>query len=154
MQATVSAAGIQERPKLLMNTIAALAATGVAISSLSLDHHFSQSKTAFCDFGQSFNCDLVNRSSYSSVLGIPVALIGVGGYVLILALATIYRAKAESKFILALVSFAGLAFALYLTYIEWRVLGAWCVLCLSSLGVISGIAVLSTMATATKSHRS
>jgi len=38
---------------------------------------------------------------------------------------------------------AGLAFALYLTYIEARVLGVWCILCLSSLAVIASIAVTS-----------
>jgi len=37
----------------------------------------------------------------------------------------------------------GLGFALYLTYIEGYVLGAWCILCLSSLAMIAGIAVLA-----------
>jgi uncharacterized membrane protein len=37
----------------------------------------------------------------------------------------------------------GLGFALYLTYIEGYVLGTWCILCLSSLAMIAGIAVLA-----------
>jgi uncharacterized membrane protein len=40
-------------------------------------------------------------------------------------------------------SFAGTAFALYLTYIEGFVLAVWCVLCLSSLGLILAITALS-----------
>ena len=40
-------------------------------------------------------------------------------------------------------SAAGLAFALYLTYVEGHVLGVWCILCLGSLGLIALITVLS-----------
>jgi uncharacterized membrane protein len=39
---------------------------------------------------------------------------------------------------------AGLAFALYLTYVEGRILDTWCVLCLSSLAIIVMIAVLAS----------
>ena len=74
-----------------MTAIALLAVAGVAVSSVSLYEHFATSKTSFCDFSQSFNCDIVNRSAYSTVLGVPVALIGIVGYLLILTLATIYR---------------------------------------------------------------
>jgi len=38
---------------------------------------------------------------------------------------------------------AGLGFALYLTYVEAYVLETWCILCLSSLGLIAGITVLA-----------
>jgi uncharacterized membrane protein len=127
----------------LMVAVALVALAGVAVSSVSLYHHFSKSKTSFCDINESFNCDLVNRSQYSSVLGVPVALIGILGYLLILGLVTIYREKAETPVILLIVSAAGLGFALYLTYIEAYVLGAWCVLCLSSLALILTTSVLS-----------
>jgi uncharacterized membrane protein len=40
---------------------------------------------------------------------------------------------------------AGLAFALYLTYIEGHVLGVWCILCLTSLAIITSTAILSTI---------
>ena len=75
----------------LMGAVAFVALAGVAVSSVSLYHHFSKSKSSFCDINASFNCDLVNRSIYSTVLGVPVALIGILDYLLILALATIYR---------------------------------------------------------------
>jgi len=67
--------------------IAIFAVLGIAVSSVSLDHHFRKSKTSYCDFGQSFNCDLVNRSEYSTLAGIPVALIGILGYAALLAFA-------------------------------------------------------------------
>lgn len=127
----------------VMLWIAILSVAGVAVSSLSLYHHFGTSKTAFCDLGQSFNCDLVNRSIYSTVAGVPVALIGVLGYLAVLSFATVYRDKAETPLILAMASLAGLGFSLRLTYIEAHVLGIWCLLCLSSLAVIFTLAILS-----------
>jgi vitamin-K-epoxide reductase (warfarin-sensitive) len=123
--------------------IALLALAGVVVSSISLYHHFSKSKTSFCDISQSFDCDLVNRSQYSVVHRVPVALIGILGYILIVSLSTVYREKAETPFILAGVALAGMGFALYLTYIEGLVLHAWCIVCLSSLALISAIAALS-----------
>jgi vitamin-K-epoxide reductase (warfarin-sensitive) len=144
MQASVTAPPAEKTSK-LMPAMATLAIAGVLVSSFSLYHHFSKSKTSFCDLGQSFSCDLVNRSQYSTVLGVPVALIGILGYLLLLALATVYRSKAETPFMLAIASFFGLGFALYLTYIEAVVLGAWCILCLTSLALISSISVLAAL---------
>jgi len=129
----------------LFLAIAVLAIAGVAVSSVSLDHHFRKSKTTYCDYGQSFNCDIVNRSEYSTVAGVPVALIGILGYVALLAFATFYREKAETPGILVLGSSVGLGFAFYLTYIEKYVLFAWCILCLSSLAIIFSITALSTI---------
>jgi uncharacterized membrane protein len=127
----------------LLLAIAIFALLGIGVSSVSLDHHFRKSKTSYCDFGQTFNCDIVNRSEYSTVAGVPVALIGVLGYVALLAFATFYREKAETPGILLAGSVAALAFALYLTYVEKFILGVWCILCLTSLFAIFMIAVLS-----------
>lgn len=124
--------------------IAVLAVAGVIVSGLSLYHHYGKSKTSYCDFSDTVNCDIVNRSEYSKVMGVPVAGVGVLGYLALLSLATVYRTKAEAPLMLFLGAVAGLAFALYLTYIEGFVLQAWCILCLSSLALIFSIAVLSS----------
>jgi uncharacterized membrane protein len=137
-----------------MVVVAVIALAGVAVSSFSLYHHFSRSKTSFCDIGESFNCDLVNRSVYSTVLGVPVALIGILGYLLILGLATVYREKAETPAILIIVSAGGLGFAVFLTYIEAYVLRAWCILCLTSLALIFASVVLSAFLVANSLRRS
>ncbi len=124
--------------------IAFLASGGVLVSSVSLYHHYGTSATSYCDIGENFNCDIVNRSTYSTIAGIPVAAIGIIGYLATLLLATVYRSKPEVPAVLAVASLAGLAFALYLTYIEGFVLAAWCVLCLSSLALMFSIAVFSS----------
>ena len=128
--------------------IAVLAVAGMAVSSLSLYHHFGTSKTTYCDIGENFNCDIVNRSSYSSILGVPVALIGILGYATLFGLAAFQREKADTPALLLIASTAGLGFALYLTYIEKFVLATWCILCLSSLTLIFLITVLSSFAVA------
>jgi len=128
---------VTQSARRLMNVVAILAVCGIAVSSVSLQHHYSTSKTAYCDIGEAFNCDIVNRSEYSKIFGIPVALIGMLGYAALAGLATVYRERDETPFMLLMASSVGLAFALYLTYIEARVLGVWCISCLSSLALIS-----------------
>lgn len=125
--------------------IAVLALAGVAVSSVALQNHYATSKTSYCDLGENFSCDIVNRSTYSVVLGVPVALLGILGYASLLALSTLYRGKAETPAMVLIASVGGLGFALYLTYIEGFVLAAWCILCLSSLFLITAITVLSSM---------
>jgi len=129
----------------LMSLVALLAVCGIAVSSVSLQHHYATSKTAYCEIGETFNCDIVNRSEYSSLLGIPVALIGMLGYAALVGLATVYRERRETPALLFGAVAAGLAFALYLTYIEGRVLGVWCILCLSSLALIATTTVLAAV---------
>ena len=121
-----------------------LSVAGVVISSVSLYYHYDTSESSFCDFGGKFNCDIVNRSIYSHVGPIPVALIGILGYLSLAALSHLCRKRAHGKTFLLVASLVGLGFALYLTYIEGFVLAAWCVLCLTSLALILIITILAT----------
>ena len=129
----------------LMIAVAIVAVCGIAVSSVSLQHHFAKSKTSFCDIGETFNCDIVNRSEYSTILGIPVALVGMLGYAALAGLATVCRNRRETPAMLFGAAAAGLAFALYLTYVEARVLGVYCILCLSSLSLITLTTILAGM---------
>lgn len=135
-----------------MTAIALVAVAGIAVSSVSLYEHFATSGTSFCNFGETFNCDLVNRSPYSTLLGVPVALMGVIGYLLVAILASVYRNQPETPVLLLVASAGGLGFALYLTYVEKFVLTTWCVLCLTSLGLICGEVILSAVTLRTESH--
>ena len=64
------------------------------MSAVSLQRHYAKSATAFCDFSQKFSCDIVNRSEYSTIEGIPVAGIGVAGYAALFVLATFWKSRA------------------------------------------------------------
>jgi vitamin-K-epoxide reductase (warfarin-sensitive) len=129
--------------RILFALIAVLALAGVIVSAVSLQRHYAKSATEFCDFSQRFSCDIVNRSEYSKIIGIPVAGIGVAGYAALFVLATFSKSRTETPNRLLGAAIAGLAFALYLTYVEAYKLETWCILCLISLLLISLISVLA-----------
>ena len=131
------------RNSVLFVLIAVLSVGGVVVSAISWQRHYAKSSTNFCDFSQKFSCDIVNRSEYSEIQGIPVAGIGVAGYAALFILATFWRARAETPTRLLIAALAGLAFALYLTYIEAYLLTTWCILCVGSLVIIALISLLS-----------
>ena len=117
--------------------IALLAIAGIIVSTLALRIHYSMDAPP-CDINAHWDCGIVNHSRYSVMHGVPVAAIGMAGYAIIaiLALARRYR-------LLLAASIAGLAFALYLTSIEARILQIWCLYCVISQTIIALITLLS-----------
>jgi vitamin-K-epoxide reductase (warfarin-sensitive) len=115
-----------------------LAVLGVIAASLALREHYRTEGDAPCDINERWDCGIVNHSRYATLRGIPVAAIGIAGYLLmgILAFRRSYR-------LLLVPTFAGLAFSLYLANIEAHVLGVWCVYCAISLGIISLMSLLT-----------
>lgn len=143
MNSAANAAAAPVRNRALFALIAILALAGTVVSAISLQRHYATSTSGFCDFGQKFNCDIVNRSEYSSIAGIPVAGIGVAGYVILFVLSAFQQDRRETATRLFAAAIAGLAFALYLTYVEAYRLETWCMLCLSSLALIAAITLLT-----------
>ena len=94
-------------------------------------------------------CSVVNSSIYSEVSGIPVALIGVGGYLAILALLLIENRISLLKqngplFIFGL-SLVGFLFTLYLVYVEIALIHALCPFCLTSQITMTILFILSVI---------
>ena len=119
--------------------IAVLALVGVVVSGLALQVHYTVATTP-CSINEKWDCGIVNRSSYSMIQGIPVALIGIAGYI-----ALVWLSMARQRAVLVLASLAGLAFSLYLAHIERDVLGVWCLYCVISLAAIALILFLSIL---------
>ena len=117
-----------------------LAVIGIIVSSLALREHY-RTDTSPCSINERWDCGIVNHSPYALLAGVPVAAIGISGYLLlgILALRKYYR-------LMLVCTLGALGFALYLAWIEKNVLGVWCIYCVISLGVISLMSVL-TLAT-------
>jgi len=130
--------------RILFVAVAVLSLAGIVDSAIALQRHYAKSNTAYCDFSPKFSCDIVNRSEYSTLLGIPVAGIGVAGYGVLFMLSTFWRSRPETPNRLLGAAIIGLALALYLTYIEAYALAAWCILCLISLFLIFLISILAT----------
>jgi uncharacterized membrane protein len=121
-----------------------LALLGIAASSLALREHYRPYGESVCDINAHWDCGIVNHSPFAvipqgSANGIPVAVIGIAGYLLLGILAV----KRVYKTMLAL-AVPALAFSLYLASLEAspNKLGVWCLYCAISLGTISLMTLL------------
>jgi|SRR5215469_3863012 len=114
-----------------------LALIGIAASSLALREHYRPYGESPCDINARWDCGIVNHSPYAMMPpgptgGIPIAVIGIVGYLLLglLAVVSAYR-------LMLVFAIPGLAFSLYLANIEAHKLGVWCLYCVISLATIS-----------------
>jgi vitamin-K-epoxide reductase (warfarin-sensitive) len=114
-----------------------LALLGVCVSALALKVHYDTG-TEPCSINDHWDCGIVNHSSFAVIHGVPVAAIGIAGYVLIGVLAF-----ARRRALLVLAAVIGLGFALHLSLIEKNVLEVWCLYCVISQGIIALITMLS-----------
>ena len=89
-------------------------------------------------------CETVQSSAYSTLLGVPVAFIGVAGYAVLLIVALLSLSTDTiggvrvSTLLLALAS-VGVLFAIYLSYLQVAVIGAICFWCVVSALIELGI---------------
>jgi vitamin-K-epoxide reductase (warfarin-sensitive) len=116
--------------------IAVLALAGAVVSGLALQVHYTIGTTP-CSINEKWDCGVVNHSSYAEVAGIPVAIIGIVGY-----LALMWLGLVRQRAILTLAAVAGLAFSLYLAHVERDILGIWCLYCVISLADIALITLM------------
>jgi uncharacterized membrane protein len=122
---------------MLRRVLIALALVGVYVSARALQIHYSTAVQP-CSINDVWDCGVVNHSPYAVLYGVPVAAIGIAGYVLLGAFAALQKYR-----VVAAGALAGLGFSLYLAHIEASVLGAWCIYCVASLATISLITLLS-----------
>jgi vitamin-K-epoxide reductase (warfarin-sensitive) len=115
-----------------------LAALGIIVSALALREHYRTEGDSPCSINERWDCGIVNHSPYAVLRGVPVAALGIIGYLLMAALS--WRRAYQ---LLLIVAATGLGFSLYLAQIEARVLGVWCIYCVISLGDISLITLLA-----------
>lgn len=121
---------------------AGLSLFGIGVSTYLLFYKWQLTDSLVCTFG---NCEVINTSPYSEIVGIPVALLGVSGYALLLALNLWGIVKLGQWVVPAifLASLIGVLFSAYLTYIEVFVLRAICQWC-----VVSAFTILAIFLTA------
>lgn len=116
--------------------LAVLAMMGIFIAAYLTLYHYGYIGTLACT-GDSHGCETVQTSSWSRMLGIPVATWGLGYYLTVLALALVGTQErlAESRgmaTMLLAVTAWGAAFSGFLTYLEAGPIGAWCQWCIGS----------------------
>ena len=121
--------------------IAVVAALGAAVAAYLTYVHYADVK-AFCVAGGG-GCEKVQTSPYSKLAGIPVALLGLIGYLTLLASLAV-RGEA-GRFAGALIALAGFGFSVYLTYRELFTIKAVCQWCVVSAVLMTVLAVLTTV---------
>src|SRR5262249_22472625 len=109
-----------------------LAICGMIVSGLALKVHYDDPGKEPCSINDKWDCGVVNHSPYAVMFGVPVAAIGIAGYLLLAVLGMI-----RQRILLLVSSLGALAFALYLTNIEKHVLEVWCLYCVISQGIIA-----------------
>jgi vitamin-K-epoxide reductase (warfarin-sensitive) len=115
-----------------------LAILGIIVSSLALREHYREYGDSPCSINEHWDCGVVNHSPFAMLGPIPVAVVGILGYILMAALAFL-----RSYRLLLIPTLAGLAFSLYLAHIEKDILQVWCIYCVISLGIISMMSLLN-----------
>ena len=75
-------------------------------------------------------CATVQQSDYAELAGVPVAVLGLVGYLGVLA--ALVRDGEAGRTAAAFLSLAGLGFSAWLTYVEVEVLHAICIWCVGS----------------------
>jgi uncharacterized membrane protein len=115
--------------------LAALA--GMTVSALALRVHYSTA-TEPCSINEKWDCGIVNHSPYSVIEDVPVAAIGIAGYLVLAVLAL-----ARRRVFVTVLAMIGLGFSLHLSYIERNVLMVWCLYCVISQGLILLVTLLS-----------
>lgn len=129
--------------KYLKPAIIVLSLIGLLLSVYLTYLHYTKGQAAFCSQGS--DCDFVRNSSYSTMLGIPVALLGAVGYALIFWFAYVSMSRRPRWVLLYIISLAGFAFSAYLTYVELFEIHAVCGYCVASAVIMTAIFILIAM---------
>jgi uncharacterized membrane protein len=120
--------------------LAAIAALGLAVAGYLTYVHYAD-VAPICTGGGG-GCEKVQTSSYAELAGVPVAVLGLAGYLAILGSLAIGGERGAMA--TALLALVGFGFSLYLTYLELFEIDAICQWCVASavlMTLLAGLAV-------------
>jgi uncharacterized membrane protein len=131
--------------------VALLAVAGIVVSAMALHvHYMDPSQAPPCNVTEKFDCGAVNHSRFAvfpprtfdePATGghhIPVATVGLIGYVLIAVFAL-----AGWRWLAFQASLVGFLCASFLSYLEAYVLEKWCIYCLWSQSILTAILLVT-----------
>jgi len=131
--------------------LAVFAALGLAASGTATWVHYqlirNPGSSSFCDVSARISCRQAYLSQFGSLAGAPVAVWGLGFFVLVLLLLWAARRSPQFRqhapgYIFAL-STIGLAFVLYLAYASFFILKEVCPLCVTTYLAVIGLFLVS-----------
>ena len=124
----------------LRAVVALVALAGVAVAGYLTYVHYHPD-ALICTGGG--GCETVQESSYAELAGIPVALLGLLGYVAVLVLVAWDSELART--LAAAIALTAAGFAVYLLVLQAFVIDAWCVWCLVNDVVIVPLLAITTV---------
>lgn len=110
----------------------------MVVSSLALREHYRVGDSP-CSINDKWDCGIVNKSDYAIIAGVPVAAIGIAGYLVMAALGVMRRYR-----LLLVCVLGSLGFSIYLSYVEDKILGVWCIYCVISAGIVVVMTLLTS----------
>ena len=118
---------------------ALVALAGVAVAGYLTWVHFDETALVCVAGG---GCETVQESQYAEIAGLPVALLGLGAYVVLLGL--LLWDSATARLAAAALALVGLLFSLYLLALQLFVIDAVCVWCLANDIIIAPLLAVLT----------
>ncbi len=122
----------------IWNWISVLSFIGILLASYLFYSYLTQPVFRPCYINAKVNCDAVISGPVSLTLGIPTALYGLIGY-LVIFLASLFK---KAKLVFGVAAF-GLLFCLYILFREIFQLKVYCPVCIACLFVMISIFFLS-----------
>jgi uncharacterized membrane protein len=139
--------GLARHEKVIAALIVLLSIAGIGVSSyLTYVHWLDKSVVCVVTSG----CNEVAQSKYARLFGVPVAFVGLLGYVALLATAVFWLLSGhrwDNWPLMAAwgMALGGVAFSAYLTYVELFVIDAVCIWCVISAVIIVGMLIVTTV---------
>ncbi len=134
---------------LLLNAI--LAAGGAGVSAYLTYEKLVAFSSSFCDINDYFSCSAVGASSFAAIGPVPTAVVGLAGFLLLLALSiAAFRGTVRlgpwsvDGWTLVLAIVGGLL-GLGLTFVEVFVIHAVCILCATGFALDLGILAVAVV---------
>jgi len=135
----------------LLLLIAVLAGFGIVASAYLTWQWYEAASSSWCDLDDYFSCTRVRESPFAAFAGIPTAVVGVAGFVILLALSILalrgverIRRTAVEVWVIAFAA-VGVAIGTALTWVEVFVIQAICVLCVVGFALAIGILILALL---------
>ena len=135
---SASSGGRRQHP--LDNWLFGLALAGIALTSYLTFTAWFGERPAFC--GEGSECDLVQQSRWSTLLGVPIAFWGLVTYALLARLVWRLRARPSAWRVALTVAGVGATVSWYLTAVSVFAIEAVCAYCLASFGIANALLIL------------
>ena len=122
----------------LRRLTAVLALIGIAIAGYLTWVHYAGLEPVCVGGGG--GCERVQSSRWAELAGIPVAVLGLGGYIVILG--SLLLPEEPGALVAAFVALVGFGFSCWLTYVEIAKIDAICQWCVASAVIMTALALV------------